>query len=618
MEPLPEPSASRSSSIWTDVDSDKENGPSAAARPTTVPPPQSASPSLPPQPPHARRHPSGTSTNDDHKRTRLDSTECADSMRAGVGEADEKTCDIPADVAAASSNAAAPAGLATPSLGAQPAASVSGATAAGAPQPTTQASAATAAASTAAALVVLASPDELWVDAQDASGVWWPARLVAGPRDDMVQVRVPRIGGSNTMWVDFKCGVVPAGQFAYYGRVDSVLRVNQAVLLSLPSVAAVSSASAAAASAPAGTGVGAAAGVDASADGAGAVAGALSLAAGGIGSTNWVEAVVTDVSSMGMASLSVLGASGEQLHTVHSASKRLRPTGPNRLHRLHKASLQDTLVRLQQLQQQQSAMLPPRLPLSDGGVGRAPLSASSANVRGAGEGKVGRQGLGGVQGAGVGAGAGAVVLRPGASPGSSSSDAAGLSPGSAQQQARPRIISAASAQHAHFLHSLQARGMRVFVCLGDGNCLFRSVAHQVYGDQELHNLVRDVAFRHMRAHEDDFSPFCAALMEEHVAAQLREVGDPRPVGELYTDAQLFRMYVDMYSRDHVWGGDPELSAICRVYRRTAHLYVYDRKCVRFACDRVVERCVCVRACMRVDVPPYVAPRVCRCDVWWAS
>ena len=32
----------------------------------------------------------------------------------------------------------------------------------------------------------------------------------------------------------------------------------------------------------------------------------------------------------------------------------------------------------------------------------------------------------------------------------------------------------------------------------------------------------------------------------------------------------------MYSRNGVWGGDPEISAMCRVYTRTAHIFVYDR------------------------------------------
>lgn len=147
--------------------------------------------------------------------------------------------------------------------------------------------------------------------------------------------------------------------------------------------------------------------------------------------------------------------------------------------------------------------------------------------------------------------------------------------------------------------------------------------------------MRNIAFEHMRAHEGDFSPFCAALMEEHVAEDMRRAGDMRHPSDVFSDTELFRMYVfvcihmyvcmcvhvrnrqnrsgisclylfpparsvtlhraaglvyagpahwmpsrgryiDMYSRNGVWGGDPEISAMCRVYTRTAHIFVYDR------------------------------------------
>ncbi len=50
-------------------------------------------------------------------------------------------------------------------------------------------------------------------------------------------------------------------------------------------------------------------------------------------------------------------------------------------------------------------------------------------------------------------------------------------------RAPTRLVIAGGVPHVHFRDSLDAAGMRLFPCIGDGNCLFRSVAHQLYGDQ---------------------------------------------------------------------------------------------------------------------------------------
>ena len=36
------------------------------------------------------------------------------------------------------------------------------------------------------------------------------------------------------------------------------------------------------------------------------------------------------------------------------------------------------------------------------------------------------------------------------------------------------------------LHNNVRGAMRVFLCKGDGNCLFRAISHQIWGDQEKH------------------------------------------------------------------------------------------------------------------------------------
>ena len=41
----------------------------------------------------------------------------------------------------------------------------------------------------------------------------------------------------------------------------------------------------------------------------------------------------------------------------------------------------------------------------------------------------------------------------------------------------------------------------------DGNCQFRSLASELYGDQEFHGLVRQKVVEHLRTHGDSFSFF---------------------------------------------------------------------------------------------------------------
>ena len=39
----------------------------------------------------------------------------------------------------------------------------------------------------------------------------------------------------------------------------------------------------------------------------------------------------------------------------------------------------------------------------------------------------------------------------------------------------------------------------------DGNCQFRSIAHQMWGNAELHMEVREAAVRYLKKYSDDFS-----------------------------------------------------------------------------------------------------------------
>ncbi|KDO18068.1 hypothetical protein SPRG_16510 [Saprolegnia parasitica CBS 223.65] len=86
---------------------------------------------------------------------------------------------------------------------------------------------------------------------------------------------------------------------------------------------------------------------------------------------------------------------------------------------------------------------------------------------------------------------------------------------------------------------------------GDGNCLFRAISHQVYGDDQHHAVVRASCMDYMEAAKAYFEPFVVGDMP----AFLRYVAHKRTQG--------------------VWGDDPELQALCELYDRPLYVFVHD-------------------------------------------
>ena len=63
-------------------------------------------------------------------------------------------------------------------------------------------------------------------------------------------------------------------------------------------------------------------------------------------------------------------------------------------------------------------------------------------------------------------------------------------PVAAPKADRRRCIAASGDQFVHYLRALERHDLEVVAMEGDGNCLFRSVSHQVYGDARHFALVR--------------------------------------------------------------------------------------------------------------------------------
>jgi hypothetical protein len=90
----------------------------------------------------------------------------------------------------------------------------------------------------------------------------------------------------------------------------------------------------------------------------------------------------------------------------------------------------------------------------------------------------------------------------------------------------------------------------------DGNCLFRAIAHQVYGDEDRHAKLRAMCCDYMLKHQEDFMDFFGGeqLFHEYVESRRRPVKDG--FGE--------------------WGDDPEIRTCEEMLDRPILVYDVER------------------------------------------
>ncbi|WJX68984.1 OVARIAN TUMOR DOMAIN-containing deubiquitinating enzyme 6 [Trifolium repens] len=93
----------------------------------------------------------------------------------------------------------------------------------------------------------------------------------------------------------------------------------------------------------------------------------------------------------------------------------------------------------------------------------------------------------------------------------------------------------------------RVKGYEVKRMTEDGNCLFRAVADQVYGDSELYDLVRQMSVDYMERERDHFSQFIT---------------------------EGFTSYCKRKRRDKVYGNNVEIQAMSEMYNRPIHIYSY--------------------------------------------
>lgn len=99
-----------------------------------------------------------------------------------------------------------------------------------------------------------------------------------------------------------------------------------------------------------------------------------------------------------------------------------------------------------------------------------------------------------------------------------------------------------------FEHDLRrVKGLEIRKMAEDGNCLFRAVADQVYGDAETYDMARQMCVDYMERERDHFSQFIT---------------------------ESFTLYCKRKRRDKVYGNNVEIQAFAEMYNRPIHIYSY--------------------------------------------
>lgn len=91
------------------------------------------------------------------------------------------------------------------------------------------------------------------------------------------------------------------------------------------------------------------------------------------------------------------------------------------------------------------------------------------------------------------------------------------------------------------------KGLIIKRCTDDGACLFRSVADQLYGDQEMHSVVRLKCMDYMVKNRDYFSQF---VTEDYMS------------------------YINRKRQDSCYGNQLEMQAMSEMYNRAIEVYIY--------------------------------------------
>jgi len=106
-----------------------------------------------------------------------------------------------------------------------------------------------------------------------------------------------------------------------------------------------------------------------------------------------------------------------------------------------------------------------------------------------------------------------------------------------------------------FAAKLAVKGLQIESMGEDGNCLFRSISHQVYGKEDFHHILR-------------------IKCVDYLQSEYQYFGSYVPGGH---DKQIFDGYCTRMRRNGIWGDNLEIQAFSEIYGRSIEIYAYDDK-----------------------------------------
>eukprot|EP00825_Cyclidium_porcatum_P015769 TRINITY_DN1903_c0_g1_i2.p1 TRINITY_DN1903_c0_g1~~TRINITY_DN1903_c0_g1_i2.p1 ORF type:complete len:668 (+),score=151.99 TRINITY_DN1903_c0_g1_i2:92-2095(+) len=112
------------------------------------------------------------------------------------------------------------------------------------------------------------------------------------------------------------------------------------------------------------------------------------------------------------------------------------------------------------------------------------------------------------------------------------------------------FIKKIQAREQGFQQAIKNKGFNIIAVGMDGNCLFRAVSDQIYGDEQFHKNIRRVCVDYIEQQKEFFEKYT--------------FGGPNK----------FLSYVTHKRNDGAWGEDVEIQALSEIYDRPIDVYAY--------------------------------------------
>ncbi|CAB3409175.1 unnamed protein product [Caenorhabditis bovis] len=96
-----------------------------------------------------------------------------------------------------------------------------------------------------------------------------------------------------------------------------------------------------------------------------------------------------------------------------------------------------------------------------------------------------------------------------------------------------------------FVERFAARGLTIKEMVGDGACMFRAIAEQIYGDQEMHGQIRKLCMDYMAKNRDYFGDFITEDFDQYIRRKRCDTVHGNHL-ELQAISELFARPVEVY------------------------------------------------------------------------